>query len=92
VGFIKSIEDESTGVVATYWEPAVANSDILLETSSCAMAGYVNKAAYDAGKKPVMVRTLYIPAGASTELFNAVKAFVEGFAKTQADFEGWEAP
>jgi hypothetical protein len=92
VGFIKSIEDEATGVVATYWEPAVANSDILSAKSSCALAGYVNKAAYDAGKKPVMVRTLDIPAGASTELFSAVKAFVEAFAKTQADFEGWTSP
>lgn len=79
----KSIELERTGATAVYWR--VARANFQGGSADYVLAGYVNKAAYAAGKDPV-VETTYEIADARNAALSRADMYAD--AKTRPEFAG----
>lgn len=90
MAWIKQIADESTGAVAEYWEVIGVVYDHRSQISTLSVGGWVNKLHYNANRNPLLRREWIIPSGLAPQLAAGAVAFVSGYAKQQAEFDGWQ--
>lgn len=91
MAWIKQIEQQETGVVVSYWEVVSVYYNHKKQESLLEVAGWVSQQAYEDGKLPVINKSWQIPSGLAPQLAAGAVAFVSGYAKSQPEFEGWEA-
>lgn len=90
MGWIKAIEEESTGVSVSFWEVMSVQYDHRAQESVLQVGGWISKAAYEAGKAPVLTKSWVIPAGLAPQLAAGAVAFVTGYARGREEFAGSE--
>lgn len=54
----KEIPVNDSGVNATYWRVTGINIDMLANTSEVLVSGYIDEAARNSGKRPIMTRSI----------------------------------
>lgn len=52
----KEIEINNSGIEATYWRITEIQYDLLNKVTKCAVSGYLDKEARDAGKSPLKIQ------------------------------------
>lgn len=90
MAWIKELEHNETGAIASYWEVMSVHYDHRAQTSILVAGGWVSKVAYDGAKEPLLTKRWEIPAGLAPQLAAGAVSFVSGFAKAQPEFEGWQ--
>ena len=92
MAWTKEITCERTGIVASHWDTISVFYKKREQMSDLIAGGWVSKAAYDAGKEPVMIRNWFISSGLAPDLAAGADQFISDFAKAQAEFAGWTTP
>lgn len=90
MAWIKEIEQESTGAVASYWEVISVFYEHQRGASTLVVGGWISQEAYNNSKSPLLVKSWEIPSGLAPALAEGAVGFVSAFAKSQIEFDGYE--
>jgi hypothetical protein len=88
IAWIKPVVLEDTGITVEFWKLKTVNYDDDAQMSVFNYAGWVNAAAFLAGKAPVIHESHAIPAGLAPELAYGALNFGTAQIRSQAKFEG----
>lgn len=88
--FLCDVTVEETGVVVGYWQEIELVYNMKSGYVVFTINGYVDQAAYEAGKQPVVSKFFEIPEGTQPELAAAGKAFLLSYVRALPEFEGSE--
>lgn len=86
--FLCDVTLEETNVVAGYWHEAELVYNMKSGYVVFTINGYVDQAAYEAGKQPVISKYFEIPEGTQPQLAAAGKAFLLGYVRALPEFDG----
>ncbi len=86
--FLCDVTVPETGVVVGYWHESELVYNMKVGKVSFTISGYVNEAAYVAGKFPVVSKSFEISESSQPQLVAAGKAFVLGYVRALPEFEG----
>ena len=90
MAWLKDIEEQNTGAIASYWEVIGIQYNHRTQFSVLEVGGWVSEDAYTANKNPLIYKSWEIPSGLAPELAAGAIAFVTGYAMSQPEFEGAE--
>lgn len=88
MAWIKEIEQENTGAIASYWEVMSVFYEHQRQMSVLIVGGWVSEEAYNNKKSPLLVKSWEIPSGLAPALTEGAVGFVTAFAMSHAEFEG----
>ncbi|MBK7380558.1 MAG: hypothetical protein IPJ03_16505 [Ignavibacteriales bacterium] len=88
--FLCDVTVPETGVVVGYWHESELVYNMKVGKVSFTISGYVNEAAYVAGKFPVVSKSFEISEGSQPQLATTGKAFLLGYVRALPEFEGSE--
>lgn len=86
--FTCDFENEETGATVNYWQESELVYNMKTGKVIFTVEGYVDEAAYAAGKKPVLSKFYEIAEGSQPQLAAAGKAFLLNYVKSLPEFEG----
>jgi hypothetical protein len=86
----KAYTIEDTGVSGEYWHEMGLMYDMIKGIVVFTYGCWINKTAFDAGKKPIETKWKEIPEGTNPQLATAGKAFLEGYVRALPEFSGSE--
>jgi hypothetical protein len=88
MAFAKSHTISENGVTGNHWQELNLTYDMKKGIVTFIVGLYVNKAAYDAGKEPILTKFFDIPEGTNPELAAAGRSFLLGYVRALPEFEG----
>ena len=88
--FLCDVTVEETGVVVGYWQETELVYNMKSGYVVFTINGYVDQAAYESGKQPVVSKLFEITEGTQPELAAAGKAFLLSYVRALPEFEGSE--
>jgi hypothetical protein len=84
------ITNENNGVTIEHWVESELVYNMEKGIVVFTVNGYLSKAAYDAGKQPILSKFFEIPEGTQPELAAAGKAFLLNYVRALPEFTGSE--
>lgn len=88
MGFKLSYTIPETGVTGEYWHEMSLVYDMIKGVVTFTIGLWVDKAAFDAKKSPIVTKFYDIPEGTQPQLAGAGKAFLLGFIRALPEFAG----
>lgn len=88
MAFTKSYTVQETSIEGNHWQELNLTYDMQKGIVTFIIGLYKDKAAYDAGKQPILTKYYDIPEGTNPELAAGGKAFLLNYVRALPEFEG----